>query len=162
MKFSELSKLKNKELKYILKQNKIKNYSNMNKAELLEKMEEIYKQRGGEPGGKPKKTGSSNSSRNLPTNRASSNQVSTGNRKNVSLPLTSGTSNLSIQTPHAATQGQLPSGHAAAPHATAQGQLPSGHAAAPHTTGISNAELKRTMQAFYSRRPTNKDAWKGK
>jgi hypothetical protein len=47
MKFSELSKLNTKELKYILKQNKIKNYSNMNKAELLKKMEEIYKQKGG-------------------------------------------------------------------------------------------------------------------
>jgi hypothetical protein len=47
MKFSEWSKFSNKELKNILKQNKIKNYSNMNKAELLEKMEEMYKQKGG-------------------------------------------------------------------------------------------------------------------
>ena len=49
MKFSELSKLKNNELKYILKQNKIKNYSNMNKAELLKKIKEIHKQKGGAP-----------------------------------------------------------------------------------------------------------------
>jgi len=34
MRFSEWSKFNIKELKYILKQNKIKNYSNMNKAEL--------------------------------------------------------------------------------------------------------------------------------
>jgi hypothetical protein len=42
-------KFSTKELKYILKQKKIKNYSNMNKAQLLEKMEEIYIQKGGEP-----------------------------------------------------------------------------------------------------------------
>jgi len=49
MKFSEWSKFSNKELKYILKKKKIKNYSNMNKAQLLEKMEEIYIQKGGQP-----------------------------------------------------------------------------------------------------------------
>ena len=49
MKFSELSKFSTKELKYILKQKKIKNYSKLNKAELLEKMQEIYKQKGGAP-----------------------------------------------------------------------------------------------------------------
>jgi hypothetical protein len=53
MKFSELSKLNTKELKYILKQNKIKNYSYLNKAELLKKMEEIYKQKGGAEGTRP-------------------------------------------------------------------------------------------------------------
>jgi hypothetical protein len=52
MKFSEWSKFNTKELKYILKQNKIKNYSNMNKAELLNKIKEIQKQKGGAP---PKK-----------------------------------------------------------------------------------------------------------
>ena len=59
MKFSEWSRLNTKELKYILKQNKIKNYSNMNKAELLKKIKEIHKQKGGEPKAgklKPKNT----------------------------------------------------------------------------------------------------------
>jgi hypothetical protein len=47
MKFSELSKLKTKELKMILKKQKVKNYSNMSKAELLEKIKKVYKQKGG-------------------------------------------------------------------------------------------------------------------
>jgi hypothetical protein len=49
MKFSELSRLNTKKLKYILKQNKIKNYSNMNKVELLKKIKEINEQKGGSP-----------------------------------------------------------------------------------------------------------------
>lgn len=46
---SELSKLKIKELKMILEKQKIKNYSNLSKNELLKKIKEIYIQKGGAP-----------------------------------------------------------------------------------------------------------------
>ena len=46
---SELYKLKIKELKMILEKQKIKNYSNLSKNELLKKIKEIYIQKGGAP-----------------------------------------------------------------------------------------------------------------
>ena len=50
----EFSELTNKELKGILRENKVKNYSNLNKKELVKKVKQLTREQNGGKSGKGK------------------------------------------------------------------------------------------------------------
>ena len=54
MKLSELTELTNRELKNILRENQIKNYSKLNKKDLVKKVNQLIKAQNGEKSGKRK------------------------------------------------------------------------------------------------------------
>ena len=80
----ELSELTNKELKGILRENQVKNYSKLNKKELVKKVNQLTReQNGGKSGkgknGKKKKYTLKDLIGGLVTNGKSTNQVATSN-----------------------------------------------------------------------------------